>query len=174
MTVNVIQQGPLNDDVRSDDAYAGDAREKTIIGVVVGVAGVAVLATLLYCASASEEKTLWGVARVLARVPAVAAWVLGVVAVGLAAAWATKNDTDNGFLGVPSKNNKLALHVVYMVLFFFAQVQAVCNWSFFSDHLTARTAHVIAQMCALVLMVFGLISVVKSTNSTNAPALRYT
>ncbi|KAJ1439378.1 hypothetical protein B484DRAFT_178351, partial [Ochromonadaceae sp. CCMP2298] len=145
MTVNVIQQGPLpTDDVASDDdAYAGDAKVKTIIGVVVGVVGVAVVATLLYCASMEE---IHGVVKVLARVPAVAAWVLGVVAVGLVAAWATKNDTDNGFLGVPSKSNKLALHVVFMVLFFFAQVQAVCNWSFFSDHLTAKTAHVIAQI----------------------------
>ena len=58
-----------------------------------------------------------------------------------------------------------------MVCYFFCQLQAIFNWSLFTNHTIAKLSHVVTQFIALVVMLIGLIAVVKDNFDKKSPSL---
>ena len=58
-----------------------------------------------------------------------------------------------------------------MVLFFVCQVQAITNWSIFSVHFNAKTAHVLVQLGSAGTLITALMAVVKYTLIQKSPSL---
>ena len=103
-----------------------------IVGVIVGVTGLALVAFLLYWC-VDQTNLLTANRHTLAKLPVLPAIALALTSVGLVAAWAqhTSSSANGTFLGVPSwSTNLFAWHPVLMVGgFFAAQVIAISLWS---------------------------------------------
>lgn len=157
-----------------DDAFLTSLSTKLAIGLVVGGVSCLLLGCAVYGFITAGEESVPPIMHLLAKLPVALALVIAAVAVGLVSAWATDSpsDRDFGLLNVPSwSKNVFAYHPIFMVLFFAAQVQAITNWSLFSDKFTAKTAHIVVQLCAIATMITALMAVVKDTLDNRSPSL---
>ena len=168
-----VNTASLDTSSLTDDAYHAPQRRKIIVGVVVGVVSTAALALSLYFYATATSETVVQVQWVLSGLPVVFASACASAAIGLVAAWATDSPSDDPFyLNKPDwQSNIFAYHPVFMTLFCALQVQALCTWSVFSVHLTAKIAHILVQLCAVAAVIMGLISIVQHMWDTRSPSL---
>jgi len=164
------------DNSTDDDAYNGSTSIKAIVGIVVGGISVAIIVVLFVVFFATKDDDLIdSTLKSIANYPVWIALLTGVVAIGLVSGWAqdnsNKHSDDMNYLGKPSGSNVFAWHPVLMVCFFFCQVQALFNWSVFSNHLVAKLTHVFAHIVGVVLVILGLIAVVKYNYHSKTPSL---
>lgn len=167
--------GPGTPTVTYQD-YPSSLQTDLIVGLVVGIGGLAIVCLLVYLYicdfNAREEGTKYWLSpffsffRETPVVPLTSV-CLGVISIILVSTWAQNNNTSTQsyYLGVPiwvNNANILAWHPVLMVAgFFFCQVVAICVWSIFTDRLIAKLNHIFFQIAALVTMSFGLAAIVK-------------
>lgn len=163
-------------------------RTQIIVGLVVGVMGLALVVILLYCCVAQTE-TLVAHSHSLAKIPAAVGMALALTSVGLVSAWASSGGTEDGdtFLGVPDwRSNLFAWHPVLMVGgFFAAQVVAISLWAFDTppapvgqqQHLVRapsaaiKLLHVFFQCAAVGTLIAGLMAIVQSALKFGSPSL---
>lgn len=173
---SVAQSSSSDDTSSNDDAYDGSTSIKAIVGLVVGGVSVAIIIVLFIVFFATKDDDLIeSTLKSIANYPMWIAVLTGVVAIGLVSGWAQDNNNkhsdDTHYLGKPSQSNVFAWHPILMVCFFFCQVQALVNWSFFSNQLVAKIAHVFAHIVGVVLVILGLIAAVRYNYDRKSPSL---
>jgi len=172
LTSVTSQQTQTSDNTSGDDAYNGSSRTKLIVGTVVGGISIAIIVFLFVSLFSMEEDHIESYVKSMSKYPMWIAVLAGVLAIGLVAGWAQDNKhSDIRYLGKPSRSNIFAWHPVLMVCFFFCQIQALVNWSVFSDHFIAKLAHVFAHVVGIVLLILGLIAVVRYNYDNKSPSL---
>jgi hypothetical protein len=125
--------------------------EKYAIGFVVGTLSFAAVVGLLYYIQTAKEDPLVLYGPWIESIPVIVAVGAAITAVVLLSNWDP--------------------HPFFMSLFLFAQVQAIANWTIFTPVLTAKTAHVIVQCGALIMMSVALAAIVKDNHDSKSPAL---
>lgn len=141
------------------------------IGFIIGFSIIALAVSVAYLYARHtvdnpdpEPKHISEVTYTAARLYEGAALLLAAICIGLVSNWAKEPTTaDGGFLGIPSwETNIFAWHPILMTAgFYCAQIFAICAWSFWSDHYSAKLCHVFFQIAGLASMIAGLWAVVK-------------